>query len=112
MESELAVVGTESSKPMAQHHGPRSGLPLADTVTFSAPLDTLARDEIRRTRRYCYASFTMSLVGLAAMPALGGGRGVTVLLVVAIVIAVLGAAFLLYQTRDMVRFQQPVTVVG
>lgn len=51
-----------------------------DTVTFSAPLETLTRGEIQRTRRYCYMSFTMALSLAACVPWLGGDPTVTWLL--------------------------------
>src|ERR1700759_1364622 len=76
------------------------------TATLSASVEALARDEIRRTRRFCYGSFTMSLVTVIALPRLGGDPAATTLLRAALVLLMLAAIFLLYRTRDPVQFRR------
>jgi hypothetical protein len=92
-------------------HRPR-GSSSAGTGTLSSPVETLARDEIRRTRRFCYGSFTMSLMTGAALPWLGGDPVAITLLRASLVLAALAAAFILYRTRDPVQFRRPTTSLG
>ncbi len=107
------------TRPIAlepQNPGPRDrrSIELANgaTVTFSAPLETLTRGEIQRTRRYCYMSFTMALSLAACVPWLGGDPTVTRLLLGSLTATVPAAAFLLYQTRDPARFRRPTTLLA
>jgi serine/threonine-protein kinase len=74
-----------------------------------ASVETLARDELRRTRRFCYGTFIISLVTGAALPWLGGDPAMTSLLQGGLALSVLACAFLLYRARDPVQFRRPTT---
>jgi eukaryotic-like serine/threonine-protein kinase len=102
----------ELAQTVAQRSTRRSGFTIGNTLTFSAPLETLSRDEIRRTRWYCYVSFTLSTVTVLSMPWFGGDPAATKLLLGSLAVAVAAAAFLLYRTRDPVRFRRPATALG
>jgi eukaryotic-like serine/threonine-protein kinase len=80
--------------------------------TRSAPLETLERDEIRRTRWFCYVSFMISLVAGASLVWLDGDPVATVLLLGALAASVLATVFMLYRTRDPVQFRRPSTGLG
>jgi hypothetical protein len=113
LEDQTVALGAE--KPVAQRAErtggtSRGGIATSGgTATLSASLETLARDEIRRTRRFCYGSVTMSLVTVLALPWLGGDPAATTLLRAALVLMMLAATFLLYRTRDPVQFRRPST---
>ncbi len=85
---------------------------LSLTGTLNAPLETLARDELRRTRWFCYVSFVISAVAAASLPWLGGDPAATALLVGALIASVVATAFLLYRTHDPVRFGRRTTALG
>jgi serine/threonine-protein kinase len=109
-EDQTATLGL--AKMLSRRDGPQSRFSIGNTITFSAPLETLARDEIRRTRSYCYVSFTLSLATALSTPWLGGDAAMTRLLLGALVVAVLAAAFMLYRTRDSARFRLPTTALA
>ena len=90
----------------------RSGAYSLGTSTLNAPLEALDRDELRRTRWFCYVSFTISVVAGASLPWLGGDRAASVLLTSALVASAIATAFMLHRTRDPVRFARRTTALG
>jgi hypothetical protein len=90
----------------------RTGAFSLSTSTLNAPLEALDRDELRRTRWFCYVSFTITVVAGAPLPWLGGDPAATVLLTCALVASAIATAFMLYRTRDPVRFARRTTALG
>ena len=85
---------------------PRPSGSSAGTV---AAIAALARDEIQRTRRFCYGSFTLSLTAGVAAPWLGGDPAAIRLLRCGLALDLLSCAFILYRTRKPVEFRRPST---
>jgi serine/threonine-protein kinase len=106
-----ALPKVEAERPglggaIARHEGVSIG-----DRSSSAPLETLARDEIRRTRSYCYVSLTTSAVTIACVAWLDGDPVATRWLLGSLAVAVAAAGFMLYQTRDPARFRSPATAL-
>lgn len=88
----------------------RSARTSASTVGSS--LEALERDEIVRTRRFCYIAVAIALVGGAATLALPGDPDASLVLLVAIGCAIGAIGFLLHRTGDPLRFRKPSTALG
>jgi eukaryotic-like serine/threonine-protein kinase len=80
-----------------------SSTPLTSSGVTS-PLEALARDEVLRTRNYCFMSFGIFAGGLAAVPFLPSGYYETRLFLIGIAIGILGMVYLLHRTRDPATF--------
>ena len=85
---------------------------LGGTGATSGPHETLERDELRRTRWFCYVAFTIIGVTGAAVYSLGGDPTARWLVVAGLAGSVVSTAFLLRRTRDPVRFRQASTSLG
>jgi hypothetical protein len=72
LEVESATLGSEPSKAVAR----RGGLPLADTITFSAPLETLARDDVRAVNSVSHADARVVRAAAILGPPSRSGRSV------------------------------------
>jgi eukaryotic-like serine/threonine-protein kinase len=105
-------LGEPLSRPSGSLSGSSLGGPALGSATIGAPLEALERDELRRTRWFCYVSFVISVVAGASLIGLGGDPVATALLVGALVAAGIATVFMLYRTRDPVRFRQRSTVLG
>nr|HEX4313944.1 protein kinase [Kofleriaceae bacterium] len=97
----------------SQHGSPtapagRSGS-TAHTTTIASPLEALERDEILRTRRFCFVALAIVVCGLGAIPLLPGDPDATALLVAAGGVSITGIIFLFRQTTDPLRFRSPLT---
>jgi eukaryotic-like serine/threonine-protein kinase len=77
----------------------RSSIGGSSSTTVGSPLAVLARDEILRTRMFCYMGFVIAAVALSAIPFLPGGYWETRILVVGISCAVVGLVYLFHRTR-------------
>jgi len=82
------------------------------TGTLGAPLEALGRDELRRTRWFCFVSFAISIVSGSTLPWLDGDPTATALLGGALIASVLATAFMLHRTRDPIRFARRTTALG
>jgi len=82
------------------------------STTVSAPLEALERDEIRRTRGFCYVAFVISGVAGASLGWLHGDPAVLALMLGAIATSAFAILFILYRTRDPIQFRRPSTSVG
>ena len=76
------------------------------TTTVASPLEALARDEVLRTRNFCFMGFGISAVGVVAIPFLPGGYYETRVLLSFIVVEVLWLVYLLYRCRDPATFHR------
>ena len=74
------------------------------TTTVASPADALARDEVLRTRDFCYMGLCIAIGGLSAMPFLPGGYYETRVFVVGVAIGIAGMIGLLYKARDPATF--------
>jgi len=85
----------------------------ATSATVASPLDALARDEIVRTRNFCYVGGVIAIGGLVSMPFLPGGYYETRLLGAGIALGILGLIYLYYRTRHPATFHQgPGVAIG
>jgi serine/threonine-protein kinase len=92
--------------------GTTAGASLDGTSMVASPLEALERDEILRTRRFCVISVGVALGAAAAMPFVGADPAAGRLMLGAIVVALVGIAFLWWRTRDPVVFRKPSTALG
>src|SRR5436305_7328421 len=84
----------------------------SQTVTVGSPLEALERDEIMRTRRFCFIALVIALVGAFSAPLLPGDPTATLLLLGAVGVAIAAMLFLLVRARDPVAFRKPSTALG
>jgi hypothetical protein len=84
----------------------------ATTSTVNAPLEALERDEIRRTRWFCYVAFVISMVAGSSLGWLHGDPTARAILLTAIAGSVFATVFMIYRTRDPVQFRRPSTGLG
>ncbi|TMQ07485.1 MAG: hypothetical protein E6J90_43300 [Deltaproteobacteria bacterium] len=89
-----------------------SSITATTATTVSAPLEALERDEIRRTRWFCYVAFVISVVAGGSLGWLHGNRTAMQIMLLAIAASAFAVAFMLYRTRDPVRFRRPSTALG
>jgi serine/threonine-protein kinase len=107
-----------SSASLAAALGSTAGAPGSGSASGSGsaggttPLEALDRDEIRRTRWFCYVAFGISAVAAASLTRLGGDPAATALLLGGLAASVLSTAFMLYRTRDPVEFRRRSTAFG
>jgi hypothetical protein len=93
---------------------PSQTLPAAGTgaSTVGSPLEALERDEILRTRRFCFIGFSIAAAGGGAAAILPGDPTATALVLAAVGLACLAMVFLLSRTADPEKFRRPSTVLG
>jgi eukaryotic-like serine/threonine-protein kinase len=82
------------------------------TATVSAPLEALERDEIRRTRWFCYVAFVISTVAGSSLGWLHGDPTARAIMLTAIAASAFATVFMIYRTRDPVQFRRPSTGLG
>ncbi|MFT3697328.1 MAG: serine/threonine-protein kinase [Kofleriaceae bacterium] len=81
-------------------------------TTVNSPLEALERDEILRTRRFAFVGTFIGIAGGAGATSLPGDPTITRVFLVAVLIALLGLAFLWWRTRDLVEFRRPSTNIA
>jgi hypothetical protein len=81
-------------------------------TSIGSPIEALERDEILRTRTFSWLVITLAIIGAIVAAVIPGGdaRGIAIMFAAA-GIAIASAAFLLYQTRDPIRFRKPSTAL-
>jgi eukaryotic-like serine/threonine-protein kinase len=77
---------------------------VASATTIASPVEALARDEILRTRNFCFMGFGIAAGGLISIPLLPGGYYETRVFVACILSALVGMVYLLHRTRDPATF--------
>ncbi|HET9993677.1 MAG TPA: serine/threonine-protein kinase [Kofleriaceae bacterium] len=82
----------------------KSSLGGGTTTTISSAVDALARDEVLRTRNFCFMGIAIAAGGLAAIPFLPGGYYETRIFIGFILVALVGIAYLLHRTRNPATF--------
>ncbi|HEY0478568.1 MAG TPA: serine/threonine-protein kinase [Kofleriaceae bacterium] len=102
------------ASPLASSVASSLGPSVAPTgaTTLSAPLEALERDEIRRTRGFCYVAFVISAVAGASLGWLHGDPAARSLMLISISGSGFATVFMLYRTRDPVQFRRPSTALG
>jgi eukaryotic-like serine/threonine-protein kinase len=89
------------------------GAASATTATVASPRDALARDEVLRTRNFCYIGMIIATCGLVSMPFLPGGYYETRLLASGIAVGFLGLFYLFHRTRHPATFHHgPGVAIG
>jgi len=115
--SEDPTVAFPATRRARQRSRPSGSLVVPSTVptgasTMSAPLEALERDEIRRTRWFCYVAFVLSVVAGSSLGWLHGDPAALALMFASMGASVLATAFMLYRTRDPVQFRRSSTAFG
>jgi len=82
------------------------------STTVGSPLEALERDEILRTRWFCLIGLAIGVSGGASVAFLPGDPTVSMILIVAVAIAICAVVFLWNRTRDPVAFRKPSTGLG
>jgi serine/threonine-protein kinase len=116
----VAFPGTRRARPRSRPGGataPSIGPGIgpgtaATTQTVNASLEALERDEIRRTRWFCYVAFVISIVAGSSLGWLRGDQAAMAIMLGAIAASLLATVFMVYRTRDPVQFRRPSTGLG
>jgi eukaryotic-like serine/threonine-protein kinase len=112
----VAFPATRRARPRSRPSGtttvPSVNAPTAATATVNAPLEALERDEIRRTRWFCYVAFVISTVAGSSLGWLHGDPTALAIMLVAISASAFATVFMVYRTRDPVQFRRPSTGLG
>ena len=82
------------------------------TATVNAPLEALERDEVRRTRWFCYVSFAIVAVSGFSLFGLHGDPMALSLMLIAIAASGFAIIFILYRTRSAAEYRRPSTALG
>jgi len=80
--------------------------------TVGSPLEAMERDEILRTRRFCFIACAIGVCGASSVVILPGDPTATGVLIGAVAITVVAIAFMYNRTRDPIAFRKPSTSLG
>ncbi len=84
----------------------------ASGTTVGSPLEALERDEILRTRRFCFIGAVIGMCGGLSVPLLPGDPTATAILLSAVGLALSAVLFLWLRTSDPLKFRRPSTMLG
>ena len=84
----------------------------SNTTTVGSPLEALERDEIMRTRWFCFIALVIALAGAFSVAVLPGDPMATLLVLGAAGVAIMAVLFLYVRTRDPVAFRKPSSALG
>jgi hypothetical protein len=84
----------------------------SSATTVGSPLEALERDEIMRTRKFCYVAFAIGVLGGSSVLVLPGDPTASALVLCALGATVTAVVFLFQRTRDPIAFRKPSTVLG
>jgi len=104
-EAETAILPTNATQPPAP-------APPSVSTTVGSPIEALERDEMLRTRRFCFVGFAVAVAGGSGAAVLPGDPTATVIMLSAVGLACAAILFLLSRTRDPMQFRRPSTVLG
>jgi len=79
------------------------------TTSVGSPLEALERDEIMRTRRFCYITVVLAVLAAFAVLVTPGDTTAKRFVLVATAIGIASMGFVLYRTRDPSRYRQAST---
>jgi len=82
------------------------------STTVGSPLEALERDEMLRTRRFCFVGIAISLAGGLAVAILPGDPTASMIVFCAMGAAIMAIVFLLGRTADPIQFRRPSSVIG
>lgn len=82
------------------------------TTAVGSPLEALERDEIMRTRRFCYITIALSVLASIAFAITPGDDTARHVLFGATGVGVSAMAWMLWRTRNPVRFRRAITPIG
>lgn len=106
-----ADLPTPPVRAAASHasHGHTSG---GGATTIGSPLEALERDEMLRTRRFCFIAALIGLTGGTSVPLLPGDPTASMVLVSALGAALMAIVFLYRRTTDPLKFRRRSTLLG
>jgi eukaryotic-like serine/threonine-protein kinase len=85
-------------------------IPTDSGTSIGSPIEALERDEILRTRTFCLLVMLLATVGAFVSVVIPGGDLLGILIMFgACIVSVASMLFLLYQTRDPIRYRKPST---
>jgi serine/threonine-protein kinase len=99
------LVNRRASTPSV---GPSTG----GSTTIGSPLEALDRDEILRTRWFCFISLGIAMLGGAGAMLLPGDPSMSALLIAAVAVSFVAIVFLYMRTRDPIAFRRSSTALG
>ncbi|MEO8706931.1 MAG: serine/threonine-protein kinase, partial [Kofleriaceae bacterium] len=103
---------SEATRAAGKLSAPASASSASSSTTVGSPLEALERDEMLRTRRFCFVGIAISLAGGTAVAILPGDPTATMLVFSAIGLAIASIFFLLSRTGDPIQFRRPSSVFG
>ncbi len=108
----IVATHTADPSPAADAGLPSVARPVTASTTVGSPLEALERDEMLRTRRFCFIGISIALVGGLSGAVLPGDPTATLLLLSAVGIAIMAILFLLHRSSDPFLFRKPSTQLG
>jgi hypothetical protein len=112
LEPPTAVTATAVFAPRAPDPHRASTAAPSGSTTVGSPLEALERDEILRTRRFCFIGALIALAGAAAVPVLPGDPTAAALMVSSVGASLAAIMFLYQRTADPVKFRRRSTLLG
>lgn len=91
-------------KPSSTSHG--------GSTTIGSPLEALERDELLRTRRFCFIGACIAVAGAFSVPLLPGDPTASALLLSCVGGALASILFLYVRTSDPIAFRRTSTLLG
>jgi serine/threonine-protein kinase len=85
---------------------------VSGSSTVGSPLEAMERDEILRTRRFCFIALGICAGGSSSTFVLPGDPIATIVLLGAVGITLFAIAFMYNRTRDPIAFRKPSTTLG
>jgi serine/threonine-protein kinase len=112
-----AAAAVERSSPSsASGVSPAAGTGTATktsaATSIGSPLEALARDEILRTRRFCWIALVLVIAGGLSTPLLPGDPIASIGVWSAVVTTIIGIVFLYRRTSDPEKFRRKSTALG
>jgi serine/threonine-protein kinase len=100
-----ASSATVNERPPAQRT-------MGSSTTVGSPLEALERDEMLRTRRFCFIGIGITCAAAAAVAMLPGDPTATLVIFSAMGVAIVAIVFLLSRTTEPLQFRRPSSVLG
>ncbi len=103
--SESTAAPARPKASSTSHHG-------AGSTTIGSPLEALERDELLRTRRFCFIGACIALAGAFSVPLLPGDPTASALVLSCVGGALASILFLYRRTSDPIAFRRSSTLLG
>jgi len=102
-DDETSTIGTQV--PTRTPPPPVAPSTAHSSMTVGSPLEALERDEMARTRRFCFIGIAIALIAATSVPLLPGNATAAGMVIVAM-------AFLLTRSSDPIKFRAKTTLLG